>query len=217
VPIDQLPEGHPARAHLTARGYDVGELAEVWGVGCCVSCPSFRRMAGRVYVPVHHEGVLVGWQGRRAANAGRAEDDEPKYYTMPGLQKGRQLYGRDVAVRQPLVVVCEGCSDVWRVGPPGVALLGKTASADQVRLLADSWLGKHAVVLLDGDAAPEAGVLADRLRPFFRGRLVLATLPDDLDPGDCPREDLWAFLRAAAVDQGVELPAPEGLTTQRTG
>lgn len=65
------------------------------------------------------------------------------------------------------MVVCEGVTDIWRVGAPGVAILGKHASDEQVRLLSLGWADKVAVVLLDTDAAAEAAELGRRLRPFL--------------------------------------------------
>jgi hypothetical protein len=168
-------------------------------------------MRGRIYIPAYQDGVLVGWQGRLPADLDWHAVDAPKYYTMPGLRKSQFLYNQDAARRQPLVVVCEGCSDVWGVGPAGVALLGKDPGREQLRLLATLWAGRPAVVLLDPDAEAEARELAERLRPFFLGRLVLAVLPEGLDPGSCPRRELWAFLRAGATDQGVELPLTDAV------
>jgi hypothetical protein len=210
VPINRLPRRNRAAGYLAGRGYDLDELAGVWGVGCYAGARPLR-LRDRIYIPVVQQGALVGWQGRWPADLDWRAEGIPKYYTMPGLRKGALLYNGDVARQQPLVVVCEGCSDVWRVGPPGVALLGKSASPEQLRLLVTSWAGRPAVVLLDADAGTEARALCDRLRPYFGGRLVLALLPEGLDPGACPRPQLWAFLRARAAGQGVELPDGPGL------
>jgi hypothetical protein len=208
VPLRELDPGHPAVAYLAGRGYDVGELGAVWGVGYCTGSV-YRRMEGRVYIPIFQGGAVVGWQGRWPAEAdGPSAEGGPRYYTMPGLRKGQLLYNADVARRESLVVISEGVTDVWRVGPAGVALLGKVASAAQLRLLAAGWPGKPAVVLLDADAAAEAQRLAERLRPLFPSGLVRARLPEGLDPGSCERPGLWALLRAQAADQGVELPPP---------
>jgi DNA primase len=166
-------------------------------------------MRDRIYIPIFRDGVLVGWQGRWPADLNWRAVDFPKYYTSPGLKKSQLLYNQDLARQQPLVVVCEGVSDVWRVGPAGVALLGKTASREQIRLLATGWGGKPAIVLLDADAEQDARILTDQLRPFFGRRLVRAVLPQGLDPGQCPRADLWHFLQAMARGQDVELTMPE--------
>jgi hypothetical protein len=206
VPIDQIDPAHPAASYLTSRGYDLGELSALWGVGYC-RWSRFRLMRRRIYVPVRQDTKLVGWQGRWPGELDWGAEDIPKYFTMPGLRKSHLLYNEDLAHRQPLVVICEGVTDVWRVGPAAVALFGKTASRQQLLRLAAGWMGKPAVVLLDADAQADAEELAASLRPFFRNRLVQVTLPDGMDPGSCPRDELWDFLRAEAVRQGANLPA----------
>jgi hypothetical protein len=206
IPVDQLPPTHPAASYLTSRGYDLGELSSLWGVGYC-RWSRYKFMRRRIYVPVHQDTKLVGWQGRWPGELDWAAEDVPKYYTMPGLRKTQLLYNEDLARKQPLVVICEGVTDVWRVGPAGVALFGKDPSRQQLLRLASGWMGKPAVVLLDADAKADAEELATSLRPFFRDRLVQVTLPDGLDPGSCPREDLWKLLRAEAERQGANLPA----------
>jgi hypothetical protein len=206
VPVDQLTPAHPAAAYLTSRGYDLGELSSRWGVGYC-RWSRYRLMRGRVYVPVCQDTRLVGWQGRWPGELDWGAEDIPKYFTMPGLRKSQLLYNEDLARRQPLVVICEGVTDVWRVGPAGVALFGKTASRQQLLRLTAGWMGKPAVVLLDADAQADAEELATSLWPFFRDRLVRVTLPDGMDPGSCSRDELWGFVRAEAARQGAKLPA----------
>ncbi|HMF14845.1 MAG TPA: hypothetical protein VKE94_21165, partial [Gemmataceae bacterium] len=197
VPLDCLEAGHPAIRYLTERNYDVHELATQWQVGYCAWAEN-STMRGRIYIPVLRAGVLVGWQGRYVGKVPRGMEI-PKYYIMPGMKKSNLLYNYDQARTQPLVVVCEGCSDVWRVGAPGVALFGKIASKAQLALFSEAWRDKPAVVLLDADAELDAGYLYEELSPFFSPRLVLARLPAGLDPGDCSRADLWKFLKASAA------------------
>jgi hypothetical protein len=206
IPVDQLPPAHPAAVYLTSRGYDLAELSSLWGVGYC-RWSRYRLMRGRVYVPVLQDTKLVGWQGRWPGELDWAAEDVPKYYTMPGLRKSQLLYNEDLARMQPLVVICEGVTDVWRVGPAGVALFGKTASRQQLLRLASGWMGKSAVVLLDADAKADAEELTTSLRPFFRDRLVQVTLPDGKDPGSFPRDELWGIIQTEARRQGANLPA----------
>jgi hypothetical protein len=88
-----------------------------------------------------------------------------------------------------------------------VALFGKSPSRQQLLRLAAGWMGKPAVVLLDADAQADAEELATSLRPLFRNRLVQVTLPEGMDPGSCPRDELWGFVTAEAARQGANLPA----------
>jgi DNA primase len=103
--------------------------------------------------------------------------------------------------------VVEGVTDVWRVGPPAVALFGKSASPEQARLLAAGWYGKPVVILLDADAAEEAEKLRRQVAALHPGPVVVVALPEGLDPGSCPRDALWELVRAEAARQGANLPA----------
>ena len=207
VSVDRLSSDNPAVFYLQQRDYDLDELATTWHVGFCFES-EYRMLCRRIYIPVFMDGELVGWQGRYPGNIPDGWKT-PKYYTMPGMRKSKLLYNIDVARQQPLVVICEGCTDVWRVGLPGVAMFGKHASKEQIRLLADVWHGKSAVILLDADAIDDAEELYFELMPFFTGRLVIARLPADIDPGICSRADLWRFIHAEAEKQRVDLPEIE--------
>jgi DNA primase len=166
-------------------------------------------MLGRIYVPIRMGGRLVGWQGRYAGELDWGATGKPKYYNAPGMRKGQLLYNYDQALRQPLVVVVEGVTDVWRVGPAGVALFGKSASPEQARLLAAGWHGKPVVVLLDADAADEAEKVRRQVAALHPEQVVVVTLPDGLDPGSCPRDELWKYLLDQAIRQGANLPAEQ--------
>jgi hypothetical protein len=217
LPLTDLPLDSPAVTFLQERDFDVQELAEVWGVGLCTTATE-PILEGRIYIPVHMNGKLVGWQGRWPGEVDWKTTGISKYHNMKGMPKNAILYNFDLARQQPLVVICEGVTDVWRIGKPGVALLGKTASAQQLHLLATAWAGKPIVILLDADAAAEAEELSRKLRPHVKSQLVVARLPEGADPGSCPRKELWSFLRVEAQAQGVVVPDavdPESVVTAR--
>jgi hypothetical protein len=211
--LHQLDDDHTAVLYLRSRGYDTGWLGRTMRVGFCpISYPEFRTAQGRIIIPVYHNGTYVGWQSRYPYE-GDPPDGSPRYYTMPGMKKTLVLYNYDVAKTYPFVVICEGCCDVWRVGPPAVALFGKTLSAVQEQLLTATWGAGAAVVLLDGDAAEEARRIYDRLSGRVRHR-VLVGLPDGADPADLGHHGLWRLIDEAARQQGVDLlaqgPAAQG-------
>jgi hypothetical protein len=207
VPLTELPEDHRAAQYMTGRGFDLAELGRLWGVAYCVVPCAYTPMVGRVYVPIRMGGRLVGWQGRYAGELDWGATGKPKYYNAPGMRKGQLLYNYDQALRQPCVVVVEGVTDVWRVGLPAVALFGKSATQEQARHLAAGWHGKPVVILLDADATEEAEKVRHQVAALHPGQVVVVTLPDGLDPGSCPRDELWDFLRAEAKRQGANLPA----------
>jgi DNA primase len=164
-------------------------------------------MVTRLYVPIRMGGRLVDWQGRYAGELDWGATGKPKYYNAPGMRKGQLLYNYDQALRQPFVVVVEGVTDVWRVGLPAVALFGKSATQEQAKLLAAGWYGKPVVILLDADAAEEAEKVRQQVAVLHPEQVVVITLPEGMDPGSCPRDELWKLLRAEAKRQGANLPA----------
>ena len=107
------------------------------------------------------------------------------------MQKSRLLYGLPQAVKaKGPVVVAEGMADVWRVGPGGVALFGKSISPVQIKLILRHLRGRPIVVLLDGDAEDEAkkvcGLIRQARLQADNAPVVVGKLPAKRkDPGEC--------------------------------
>jgi DNA primase len=132
---------------------------------------------------------LAGWQARFV---GDCPDDVPKYLSCKGMKKSQLLYGLPQAMSEPgPVVIVEGPTDVWRLGPGAVALFGKDMSLHQQQLLDHHLPGRPVVVFLDRDAQDKAAGLLQTL--LNRERVtVLAGLPDGRDDvGDCTAEEAW--------------------------
>lgn len=204
IPIDELPEHHPAVEYLTGRGFDIKELAAVFNIGVCVEPANARYslMRGRIYIPIHQNKQLVGWQGRAVGNTSGGS----KYYNAPGTPKSQLLYNYDTAVNQPVVVVVEGVPSVWRLGAPGVCIFGKTMSAWQQMTVTTSWAGKPVFIMLDHDAQAELENTVHLL--CQRGvNVVPVFLPDARDPADYSRPELFEILSSAAdaVDVRADL------------
>lgn len=200
TPLHRLPPDHHACAYLKARGFDPAQLSERLGVSYCgVTSPVLGTLAtNRIYVPFHQDGVLIGWQARFIGERDWSVSNIPKYFTMPGMRKSQHLYNLDVARAYPFVAVVEGVTDVWAVGPPAVALLGKTASPHQHDLLRRYWAAGTVCVLLDADAGAEADRLCRELAGAVR-RVVPMRLPAGADPGSFDRGFLAARLAAVVA------------------
>lgn len=209
VSIADLPASHPAAHYLTQnRGFNLQELAANYDVRYCHSGWGGDSRAGsRIVIPVRQEGQLMGWQARYVGEA-EWTAREPKYKFPVGMKKSRLLYNIDAAVRYPVVVLCEGATDVWRVGPMGVAAFGKELSRHQCELLVQKCADKCLVIMLDADASVEAHVLWAELRDRFRGGVVLAELPAGSDPGAQDRNALWVAIANAARKQSIVWPPP---------
>lgn len=198
LPLETLPDHHPAIEYLTGRGFDVRELSEVFRVGVCVDAvPRYRIMNGRIFIPAYFNNKLMTWQGRLPRDANKGEI---KYYTQG--HKSRALYNYDVAAKEELVVLVEGAPSVWRIGKAGVCLFGKTLSHWQENTIATTWAGKPVFVMLDCDAQKELEQAVMQLCQHNL-KVVPVILPDARDPADYSRADLFDILSGAAAAVGV--------------
>ena len=159
--------------------------------------------AGRVVAPIMMNGVRVGWQARLVGEP--RYNTIPKYYTCPGMPKSQVLYNFDTARGEPYVIVVEGITDVWRIGDQAVALLGKTLSRQQSRLLTDTWPGKPIIVMLDGEARQETDAIVAELVASGRNPVVPIRLDPGWDPADYDRDALRNMIKSQARQVGVEL------------
>ena len=201
VSLLDLPIDHPACEYLWSRGFDVGELAEVFSLGVCVQAkPRYRIMQDRIYIPAHFQRELVVWQGRLCHQP--TGKNEIKYYTQG--KKSRALYNYDVACLQPFAVVVEGCPSVWRLGRVGVALFGNTMSHWQENTIATTWAGKPVFVVLDYGADAELEKIATQLCRH-NVSLIPMIMPDARDPADYSRAELRDMLHSAAKSVGVDV------------
>jgi hypothetical protein len=203
LPLDTLPDYHPAVEYLTRRGFpDTAALARDFGIGVCGKAhdEKFRIMRGRIYIPVYFNRQLVGWQGRVVGDP----KTTVKYYN--GLRKSQALYNYDAASQQPCVVIVEGVPSVWRLGAAGVCIFGKTLSAWQLNTVVTTWVGKPVFVMLDYDAQAELES-AVHLLCRHNVQVVPVILPDSKDPADYTKAELFQILSesAAAVDVAADL------------
>jgi hypothetical protein len=206
LPVERMLHDWPARLYLEKRGFDLLHLSRALNVCYALDVkPRFAAVGGRIVIPIYMGGKPAGWQARYAGDLPDWKST-PKYYSCPGMKKTEVLYNYDGARKWPFAVVCEGATDVWRVGPQAVALLGKTASPAQKALIAAAWGRGAAVVLLDGDAARESEGLTADLRALVR-QVVEVRLPGGLDPGGCGHRELWSLIFRSAAEQGVDLGA----------
>lgn len=196
VPLHQLHDYHPACRYLCERGFDPEMLSRQLGVSYCTQGKWANSLAaGRIVVPITMNGKLQGWQARYIGNP--PNQFVPKYCTMPGMKVKDVLYNLDYARNYPHVVLVEGVTDVWKVGPASVALFGKTLSATQELLITSIWNQGTVYVMLDSDAADDARKIVEKLRGRV-GKCVLVELPDDRDPGDLSQQELRQRIEEAS-------------------
>lgn len=159
-PFQPGPLLPPHVKYLKRRGFDPDELVRLWGIGGIGISPSHPW---RIFIPVRNvAGKTVSWTTRTIW-----QDAQPRYLSARPEEEEEDhkslLYGEEWAGHG--VVVCEGPTDVWRIGVGAVATLGVIVTPAQVRKIA-----KYPVRAIcmdsDKDAQKRAADLCRQLQPF---------------------------------------------------
>ena len=182
--------GSRHRRYLFERGFDPDILAEEWGIlGTGPSGP----YKFRIIVPIHLNNKVVSYQGRDITDASPF-----KYKACPMEQEvvshRNVLYGID-NVRSHTVLVTEGVTDVWRLGPGAVATFGVEWSIAQASRLKDF---PRVCILYDAErqAQKRAEALGGVIAGFGSDVLILQTPFDKPDPGSLTDVEAREFMRA---------------------
>lgn len=130
------------------------------------------------------------------------------------MSKSALLYGLPQATRtEGPIVVCEGVTDVWRLGTRAVSIFGKNLSAKQLSLLLRHFKGRPLVVFLDSDATDNARKARKQIGSQRRiagdsAKVVVASLPENRgDIGECNRDEAWDFVARALGGKRGKLPS----------
>ncbi len=141
----------------------------------------------RLVFPIVFNNIQVGISFRRIKSS-----DVPKWMHQPvNLEIGSILYNYDNAKNSPIIVICEGITDVWafhEIGVQAVATFGAHITEEQYKLLLRT--GADLVLAFDGD---EAGQLANKIGiKWFKNKANLSIInfnPKE-DPENISREEL---------------------------
>lgn len=178
--LGDLEEAHVR--YLRERGFEPKELEKLWevkGIG------KHGRPPWRIFIPIHYRGKLVSWTSRYLSPniSARYKTAAPE---EEALRAKDLLYGEDYA-RNSLIVL-EGPTKVWRVGPGSVCTLGVSFTREQVRKIS-----KYPVraVCFDGDeeGRKKAKELCEMLEPF-PGRTYDVVLESHDDPADASEKEI---------------------------
>jgi hypothetical protein len=120
------------RDYLSQRGFDPDKLVELWGIGG-IGQLGRLGMKWRIYIPIHYRGEVVSWTTRAMG------DTEPRYWSARDDQSkipiDRCIYGIDYC--RTVVVLVEGPTDAWAIGPGAAAIMGLNANPDRLAQIAD--------------------------------------------------------------------------------
>jgi len=179
----KLEAEHP---YLAERGVSA-ELVAEFGLGYC----NRGVMAGRICIPIHNErGELVAYAGRWPGEA--VPDDQERYKLPKHFEKSRVLFNLHRAARGEHIVLVEGYWSAMRlhaVGVPVAALMGNSASAEQLALLRERGV-RFVTLLLDGDDAGRSA--RERVLPAVADAFFVRAplLPDGEKPDTLAEAEL---------------------------
>ena len=166
--------GKAHKNYLIGRKFDWETLERLWdlqGIGISAS------LGWRLFIPVHHHGKPVSWTTRSISDTVTAKyiNAKPEEEDVPLKSL---LYGEEYV--RHAIVICEGPSDVWRIGPGAVATMGiGYTQAQMLRMI------QYPIraVCFDNDlrAQERAKKLTDDLSAFPGETLNI--LIDEADPG----------------------------------
>jgi hypothetical protein len=169
------------RKYLLERGFDPDELIRIWDLRGTVGFAGAWNW--RLIAPIKNPaGQIVAFTGRALG------DIKPRWKTSDKTQMSASpdslLYGIEKA--EDSVLIVEGPSDVWRMGPGAVATLGIAWTEEQANILRQY---RNRFILYDPE--PQAQRQAKRLAEFlsvFGGMTEILSGPA-CDPGSLPKRE----------------------------
>lgn len=193
-----LPKGveplmAPHRRYLIARGFDPDELVKLWGLQ---ATGAVSTHPWRIFIPIHYGGEVVSWTTRSLADSDHLGRYRSARLSEEKVPHKHLLYGEEWC--EHTVIVCEGPTDVWKIGPGAVATMGTSYTKPQILKMS-----KYArrVILFDNEKAAQrrARNLADALASLD-GETILARL-DAPDPGAASDEEIKEIRKAFLEDR----------------
>lgn len=156
----------------------------------------------RVVIPIRYGHRIVEWQMRACSD--QLPKHEPKYLSRPGGQIHNHWYQADQAWDRHNIVICEGVTDVWRIGVmpsldlAAVASFGKVLSPAQIEI-AELLFGYSAFGIILADPDVDKSELQNNVEKLEASE----AFPDGLvvvqhksrDPAAMTRRDLYEMLR----------------------
>lgn len=176
--------------YLMERGFDVDELERLWDIRMFGPVGRYKF---RIYIPIKFQGLTISYTCRSYVGS------DVRYLSCPSAEEKiphkQILYGIDEVPSRNRVVVVEGCTDVWRLGPGAVATFGTKVTQSQLKLLSAF---KKIVLVRDSDTA---------------GRVAWGKLKAQLEGFGL---DVIAHTLDSGVEDAASLPQSEANYLMRT-
>lgn len=181
LPKGTGPMSKRHKDYLRSRNFDPDKLEEEWDLKGTGKLGDYKF---RIIAPIYHNGKLVNFQGRDITDQAVAKYKACSHHDEV-MNVKECLYGLD-KVEGDSIVVCEGITDVWRLGPGSVDTFGIQVKHAQVELMKRF---ENIFICFDTEteAQKQARKLADQLQCF--GRHIELLSLDCNDPAKMNQAD----------------------------
>lgn len=178
----------PYKNYLRGRKFDPDKLEKEWGLRQTgpVSFLDGISYSHRILIPIYWGGEVVSFQTRDITGKSKM-----KYLACPKRREKINhktiLYGKQEVWKEANgIIVVEGVTDVWRLGPYAAATFGIEFKMEQVLQLAK--INDRFAILFDEEpqAQAQARVLSTKLKTLGKTTQVLKIKGD---PGDMKQSE----------------------------
>jgi DNA primase len=180
------------RRYLEERGFNPNQLISEYDI---MDGGNAGTYAWSVIIPIIMNGRVVSFTSRSIRTEKPDHPERTRYKMCPDslalMPRNNLLYNVDSVSRG--VIICEGPTDVWRIGRGCVATFGTKFSSGQIDLLRRIGV-QRAFIMYDPEAEAVGEMLAASLKPFC-SHVEVIYLDDDRDPGDLSAEEAQQIRR----------------------
>jgi len=197
LPYGSAPMTAKHRNYLISRNFDPEQLESEWGL---LGTGHLGDYAHRIIIPIYDEDSrLVCFQGRditdKASSKYKSCSDDKAVESIKTC-----LYGIHKCQGNSWVIITEGVTKVWRLGPGSVATFGAKVTYEQILQLKKF---KKRIILFDNDEAGRAGAedLAHHLSLFPEDTITifLDTIADPADMSPSEVKELLDLCRQGII------------------
>jgi hypothetical protein len=183
IGIEDLRKAH--REYLRSRNFDPKVIEKHWkiqGIG-----PAAGMLAWRIFIPIHYRGKIVSWTSRSISDKNKANRYFSANLNQEVYNHKTLLYGEDHCHSGSSIIVNEGPTDPWNVGPGAVCTFGTGFKTAQVLKIA-----RYRKRIICYDSGPEGQKMAKELCELlmpFDGETINVVL-DAEDPGSASKKEI---------------------------